>query len=269
MRYRHTMTLFGISLPICLILRTLQLIYTIDDTTGFIKQQYSGISIAIMIIIFAATVSVGLIGFAADGVKMQKNNINPEVALTSLLAGGMFIYDTVAALGTIATGSWYDMIALLFGVMSAAVFIAYGLKNIYDYKLPMALLVIPVLYYVIKFITVFISTSALALVTENIFLLFTNAALLYFLFEFSKIENNIDENPKPRKLFASGIIAVMLCATEAIPKIIANGADMSRRDMAAALLNIAMGVFVLSYIISNFDDKSTDKKTHTAKHLAE
>ena len=76
MRYRHTMTLFGISLPICLILRVLQSVFTIDSSTGFIKQQYSDISTVIMLVIFAGIASVGLMGLISDGVVMRKKNKN-------------------------------------------------------------------------------------------------------------------------------------------------------------------------------------------------
>ena len=63
MRYRHTMTLLGICLPMCLVLRILQLAFTIDTATGFIKQQYSAISLIITLVIFAAAISVGIMGF--------------------------------------------------------------------------------------------------------------------------------------------------------------------------------------------------------------
>ena len=72
MRYRYTMNLFYIALPICLLLRTIQLIFTIDETTGFIKQQYSSISTVVMIVICAAVAAVGLLGFAGDEIKTCK-----------------------------------------------------------------------------------------------------------------------------------------------------------------------------------------------------
>ena len=70
MKFRHSVTLFCVCLPVCLILRALQLIFTIDEKTGFIKQQYTGISVAITLVILAGVASVGLISFAAAGIKM-------------------------------------------------------------------------------------------------------------------------------------------------------------------------------------------------------
>ncbi len=269
MRYRHTIKLLGACLPICLILRTLQLIFTVDSATGFIKQQFSGISVTIMVVIFAAIVSVGVLGFAADGVKIQKAQKNIFLAASAFLVGCMFIYDTVASLQTQNITAWYDIVTVFLGLITAAVFFAFGVKNIYDIKFPHIFLVVPVFYYILRIITVFVSTSALALVTKNIFLIFTNGILLFFMFEFAKFENNIDEKPKLRKFFASGIMAVMLCFTESLPKFISQTDIMSDRDIADGILTLTMGAFVLTYILSNFADKHSLENTHTAKHLAE
>ena len=195
MRYRHTITLLGTCLPVCLILRALQLIFTIDSNTGFIKQQFSGISITIMIVIFAAIISVGVMGFVADGVKIQKKQNNFFLAASAFLVGCMFIYDTVATLKTQNLTAWYDMFTVFLGIITAAVFIAFGVKNMCGIKFPDIFLVVPVFYYILRIITVFVSTSALALVTKNIFLIFTNGLLLFFMFEFAKFENDIDEKP--------------------------------------------------------------------------
>lgn len=268
MRYRHTMTLFGISLPICLILRVLQSVFTIDSSTGFIKQQYSDISTVIMLVIFAGIASVGLMGLISDGVVMRKKNKNILLSVAAFAVGAVFLFD-IAASASVVAGAWYDMLILLLGAVCSAVFIAYGLKNVYSYNFPSMLLVLPVIYYVVKLISVFVSTSDLALVTENIFLLFTNGSLLLFMFEFAKIENEIDETPKPKKFFAVSLITVMFCEIQAIPKILFYGAVLSVRDLADAVLNMVMGVFVLIYFVSNFGDSRTSKNTKPAKHLAE
>ena len=75
--------------------------------------------------------------------------------------------------------------------------------------MPSMALIIPVLCFIVKLISVFISTSSLALVTENVFLVFTSSAVLWFVFEFSNFENGIgDPEKKARKIFASGIAAI-------------------------------------------------------------
>lgn len=270
MKHRHSLMLLSVALPICVLLRAIQMYFTIDGATGFIKQQYSIISVIITVIICAAVASVGLLATTLEDVKQNTFKQCPAVAIASALAGGMFIYQTVAGLSAIS-GAWYDTLLVFLTLVSAFVLVAYGLKNIYEYRFPSLILVIPVVYYVVKLISVFVSTSALALVTENVFLIFTNSVLLWFMFEFASFENEIgDTAKKPKRLFASGLAAVILCAVASLPKLILSilgKIQLSSGDVSAALGAAAIGIFILVYIVCNFIDKSENTKS-VGKHSA-
>lgn len=271
MKHRHTLILLSVALPICVLLRAIQIYFTIDSGTGFIKQQYSAISVIITVIICAAVASVSLLATTLEGVKQNSDKQRPAVAIAGVLSGGMFIYQTVSGLSDLGSGAWYDVLLVFLTLASTLAFVAYGLKNIYDYSMPSLLLVVPVIYYVVKLISIFVSTAKLALVTENIFLVFTNSILLWFMFEFASFENQIgDTCKKPKRLFASGLAATMLCAVTALPKLIfamLNIMQLSAKDIAAAVANVAIGIFVLMYIVCNFCEKSEIKKT-VGKHTA-
>lgn len=269
MKYRHAVTLMGVCLPVCLVLHAVQLIFTIDKKTGFINQQYTGISVAITLVILAGVASVALITFAADGVCLRRKSKNPAVFVTSLLLGIMLFLDTAALVSSTEAPAWYDALAIILGLLSAVVFVAFAIKKIYPYKFFDITLVIPPIYYIIRLIGIFVSTSELALVTENVFLLFTNGALLLFMFEFSKAENSIDESPKAKNIFSSGIAAAMLSFIQSVPKIAVYGGSLSPREILSALLTLAAGIFVLSYVLSELGQKSEKKTVHIAKHLAE
>ena len=271
MKQKHALMLLGITLPICILLRTLQMCFVIDEKTGFVKQQYSAIGLAITIVICVATAAVGLFAATLEGTKHNKRELRPPVAIASALAGGMFIYETVAVASRQTNGAWYDILLTSLAFASAIVFVAYGLKNIYSYKMPPMILVVPVLYYIVRLISVFVSTSSLALVTENVFLIFTSGILLWFMFEFACFENDIGDIAKrPKKLFASGVAVVVLCGTTSISKFIyamVNDVQLSSEDIAAASLNVAAGIFVLVYIVYNFGE-NLERKKDTSKHSA-
>lgn len=272
MRYRHIINLFFVSTPICVLLRTIQLVFTIDGGTGFIKQQYSTISVLITLIVCATVGAIGMLASSIDGIKQNPHKTQPAVALAGILVGVMFIYQTIANLKGLTIGAWHDMLLAVLCLLSAFVFIAYGLKSIYSYKMPAMILVIPVVYYIVRIINVFVSTSALALITENVFLIFTNSVLLWFMFEFASLENQIgDASKKTKKLFASGIASVMLCTVTAIPKlilIITDSSDVSNGDVASSLLNVAVGIFVFAYIICNFGEQNAANQKKPSKHSA-
>lgn len=273
MRYRHAITLFLFALPVCIMLRTIQLFFTIDEVTGFIKQQYSGISAIMTIVICAAVVVSGALSFSADGVRAKNEKLKPVLAAVSVLTGGMFFFDTIVGTSAYDTDSWHGVLIAILGVLSAVVFAAYGVKNIYHYNMPAMVLIIPVFYHIVRLINIFVSTSSLALTVENIFLLLTNGALLLFMFEFAKFENNIDGGDKrPKKFLGIGISSAMLCGIMSVPKIfllVAGQTQFSNRDISSVLLVIALGAFVMTFILCNFSDKENFEKRRGGKHLAE
>ncbi len=270
MKYRHIINLLWISIPICVIIRAIQLIFTIDSTTGFIKQPYSQISLLITFVVCAAVASIGVMSYAAEDIVCNNAKLHPIVAAACVLTGGMYIYETVSNLSNL--GGWHSVALVFLSLLSAITFIAYGLRNIYLYNFPSIMLICPAVYYVIKLIKLFVSTSALAIVTENVFLLFTNSALLWFMFEFASFENHIgDSIKKPNKLFTSGVVSTMLCLVTALPKLIlffSQKTQVSTADVSAAVLMIAQSIFILCYIIGNFCEYNFKRQKDASKHTA-
>ena len=270
MKHRHIINLLWIALPICVILKLIQFIFTIDSTTGFIKQQYKDISTLITLVILAAVAAMCVLAYFAEGVSKKQGELRPILAVTGVLTGGMFICETVSGLSSL--GNWYSILLVLLSLLSAFVFVAFGLKNIYPYNFPSLLLAVPVVYYVVKLISLFTSTSELSLVTENIFLLFTNSALLWFLFEFANYENELSDPKKShKKIFACGITAVMLCVITSLPKLIiliTNKSTVLRGDVSASLLMLSQAIFILSYIVGIFHKKDNDPSKPASKHSA-
>lgn len=271
MKYRQIMNLMWFSLPMCVLLRVIQILFTLDETTGFIKQEYSKISLLISVVVCAAVVAVA--GYATNVIALDKQNKekNPVVAITGLLTGGMFFYEIVSST---ETGRIKSLIFITLALASAFVFIAYGLKNIYDYKFPSILLIVPTVYYLAKLINLFVSTSGLALVTKNVFMLLANAALLFFMFEFASYENDFkNKSQKPKRVFAIGIGAIMMCVSTGLPVIISavfqkiELTTALKGDLATAVLMITQAIFIFSYISSNFNKKNT-KTASVSKHSA-
>lgn len=270
MKYRHIINLLWISIPICVIIRAIQLVFTIDSTTGFIKQPYSQISLLITFVVCAAVAAIGVMSYSVDDIACNKAKLHPIVAAACVLTGGMYIYETVSNLSNL--GSWHSVMLVFLSLMSAITFIAYALRNIYPYNFPSIMLICPSFYYVIKLINLFVSTSALVIVTENVFLLFTNSALLWFMFEFASYENQLgDSIKKPKRLFTCGVVATMLCLVTALPKLIlffSQKAQVPKADISASVLMMAQAIFILCYIIGNFCEYNFKLQKDTSKHTA-
>ncbi len=268
MKHRQIINLLCIALPVCVLLRTMQIKFTIDSATGFIKQQYSDISALITFVIFAAIISMCVLAYFTENISCKNSETQPIVALSCILTGGMYVYETVSCISEL--DGIYTILSVFLSLISSIVFIAYGIKKIYPYNLPPIILIVPTISYIVKLIKLFISTSALSLVTENIFLLFTNSALLCFMFEFASCENNFGNPGKRSKtIFACGIAATMLCVVTALPKLFlpsVQSTPASRADISSCLLMLSQTIFILSYIVSNFCSKESRSKSHVSKH---
>ena len=130
----------------------------------------------------------------------------------------------------------------------------------------------PVIYYVVKLITLFVNTSSLALVTENVFLLFANSALLWFIYELASFENKINESPRRQKsMLAIAIAAIMLSMVAVLPRLILailQKSDIAKGDVSSALLMLAQALFVLAYINGNYAKNKDANKRAISKHSA-
>lgn len=269
MKYRHIIALLGVSMPICVLLRVIQIIFTTDNTTGFIKQQYSQVSIMISVIVCAAAIAISVLASTVDDVCKKEKAINPFVSIAGLLAGGMFVYEAVVNVSILGFVGW-NSISFVLSLLSACVFVMFGIKNIYDYKFFNLLLIVPVIHYVIKLINLFISTSALSLVTENVFMIFANSALLLFLYELACFENDFkNADVAPKRILIFGVLAVAMLLTTALPKIIAavsQKTELTAGDISSALLLITQAIFILVYVHGNFYQKQPKAPKTASKH---
>lgn len=272
MSFGNTLKVFFVSLITGVVLRTVQLCFAIDGGTSFIKQQYKEINAAIMIIIFASVLAVGVISLCGK-IKLSSRSQQRDLLLSiaSFIACGAFVYNAVASLTNLSNAEWHGIILLPLAIASAVTFALYGLKCIYKYDMPMMMLLIPVIYYVIRLVNIFVSISSLARTTENVFIIFTNGILLLFVFEFAKFENGVDLTEKqPKKIFAVGLTAVLFCAVSSLPKIIfsiVENVKISTPDLSAVLLTAAVGFFIYAFTVTDFCDSEKIAKSRYGKHL--
>lgn len=217
MNFRHLMALFGVSLPLCVLLRVLQLKFTIEENTGFINPEFFLISVLIMVIIFIAVAVVVFVSFAAKTAKRKPSVIKPGLSIVSLCVSASAIYEFIEALKPTAVNMWYNNLFVVLSLAAALFFIALSVKNIYDYPLPKLFYILPVLYMVVKLISMFISISSLALISDNVFMILSYCCILLFWLYYSKVENEVECEKSRKLMLVSGMTATMLCAVNSLP----------------------------------------------------
>ncbi len=187
MKYEKILLFSSIALPAVVLMRFLQLFFTVDVKTGFFKSEYEDAGRCLLVLI--------ALGCAAVAVLCLTSHRNPENPPKKNLVTAVFSFITAAVTaieifsesfaGTVMR--WQSSLLMLMGLAAAAFFVAYGISLISDFKLPPISAVIPVFYFIIKVICVFTSVSSLALITDNILMLAAYCTLLFFFLCFLKL----------------------------------------------------------------------------------
>lgn len=260
MKYEKILLFSSIALPAVVLMRFLQLFFTVDVKTGFFKSEYEDAGRCLLVLI--------ALGCAAVAVLCLTSHRNPENPPKKNLVTAVFSFITAAVTaieilsesfaGTVMR--WQSSLLMLMGLAAAAFFVAYGISLISDFTLPPISAVIPVFYFIIKVICVFTSVSSLALITDNILMLAAYCTLLFFFLCFGKLYNGIDREYNFRKLQASGFASVLLCLTQSVPHIIfnlSNGGAYRHTSNISNISLLAYGLFTAAFTLAHFSLKNT------------
>lgn len=253
------MSFFSISLLACLVIRTLQLLFTVDGATGFIKAEYRPIGIAMMLILFLAVIVSVIIGISVRRCPLKMPKVSPLLGISSMLMGAAILYE-VFSISVLRNSNIYQIIALeAFGCFAGIFFIAYGLKAFVKFKMSPVFFVIPVLYWAIKLIYVFTNISSLALITDNILLCVCYCGVLVFMLEYAMLANKINVERTSRILMASALCAANLSLVCSLPRFIAivTGHTEGLHESVSSMVTVLFtGVFIILFMWHYFRNKN-------------
>lgn len=255
MKLNKIMMFFCVGLPVCVTLRILQIIFTIEFETGFYLNQFETVGKLIFVIIF---------GFCAllwwFSSKYYKSIENPPEynMLLSVTAIGLAVVTVAQAFmeeSYIFTFAWQSTAIKVVGSLTAAYFVCYALRYYINFKLPPVLHIIPCLFMVLRTAFIFINTSALAHISDNVLLLTAYCAVMVFFVNFAKLYNNIDIEKNFKKLLSSGLVSAVLCFTQSLSNFVINFASGNKYLHVSHVANTSvlfMGLFVMVFIVTHF-----------------
>lgn len=204
-------------------IRTIQLLFLTDAKTGFYKQGMEGIGTALMVLL------IGVIAVSATLIFLfNKEKLSPVpsssavLGCAALFAGLANIIEpflneiSLSAVPTTLLGLRTVMI-----IAAGVVFCWYGIAMLFNLKLHASLSIILVATWVIRLMSSFICFTGMSNISENLYDVLMLISTLIFLLLFGKAVCKISSSDTNRKLFASGIAAVLFTAASSIPCIIA------------------------------------------------
>lgn len=260
MKYKKILLFFGVTLPLSVLLRTLEIFFTVETDTGFFKNEYKTVGIYLLVLIIAVAASLAVICFTGHRNPEHPPKTNSFMSAAAILVAfsiGAELYNESYS-GTVMV--WQLGLLMLTGVAAAVYFILYGVSGFVSFKLPALTSVIPVIYLVMRIICSFTSISSLALISDNVLLLAAYCLLLLFFLSFGKLYCGIGTENEFRKLMAWGLTATVLCFTQAVPHIIINLATNNGYQHTSNTANFSLlmfGVFAAAFVFSHFSASNT------------
>ncbi len=255
MKYSKIILFFGITLPASILMRFLQILFTVDATTGFFKNEYNKMGFYLLVVILAACACLAVICFTGHRNPEHPPKMNPVLSISSCLLAVVTFIELFSGSFPRMVMKWQLVLLVITGIAASVYFAVYGLSSLIKYKLPPLSAVIPAIYFIVKIICTFTSISSLALISDNIMLLSVYCVAMLFFLCFGKLYNSIDNEYNFRKLMASGLVAVVLCLTQAIPHFVINIFTDNvylHTSNIANLSVLCLGIFIAVFTFSHF-----------------
>ena len=263
MRYKNIIAFFLVVLPVSIGLRFMQLVFTVDATTGFFKQEYKPIGYALIFIIFFACAITALLSFTAFRKPEKPPKVNPFLGFASLLLGFAIGYEIITETFVAAVRVWQIVLLDVTGLLAAVFFIIYGLKMLIDFPLPGITTIIIPIYWVVRLICIFTTISSLSLISDTVITLAYQCSALIFMACFAKIFNKINDDKLFRKVLASGLITAILCLADSVPRLylkLTNHEQYLHSSATSSLTMLATGIFAFTFILAFFSNKNLKER---------
>lgn len=255
MKYKKIIFLFSVFLPVSVVLRTMQLSFTVDYSTGFFTREFKTNGEAMLWVIFALCFAPAVFALFSHRNPEAPPKPNIVLSVASFLAAGSVAYELFTERFSQAVMDWQVMAVKTAGVVTVAFFAYYGLQRFINFRIPRISTAIPTVYFILRIICDFTSISSLALISENLLLMISYCAILLFMLQFTKLYNDIDSEYNFRKLLSTGLASIILCFTHTVPHFIlklSTGYSYMHTSFAANINVFFIGVFIAVFLFSHF-----------------
>lgn len=262
MKYNRIILFFCIALPVSIIMRIFQLKYTIDTSTGFFLQEYKNIGWYLLFVILAFVIVTAILSFTSHRNPEKPPKPNYLMSISAVALAVTIGYELFTESFSKVVRIWQSSLLMITGFLAIIYLILFAIGSFVKFNVPQISAIAPAVYFILRIICTFTSISSLALITDNFILIASYCTTLLFMVSFAKVYNNIDSERNFRKLLASGLCSIVLCATLSIPNIIINvmlNNGYLHTSMATNISVLFTGLFTASFIFSHFSIKNCEE----------
>lgn len=263
MKFKKLLLFFYIALPASVLMRLIQLGFTVERKTGFFTAEHGKFGIYLLLMITVACASTAILSFTTHRSPERPPKKSRPLAAAAFSAAAVTAAEVFSETFSGTVPAWQTSVLTLAGIAAFVFFIVFGLSLISDFSFPPIASAIPVVYFIARIICVFTSVSSLALISDNLLMLAAYCALLLFFLFFGKLYNGLDRDLNFRKLLSAGLSSVLLCFTQGLPHIVFNiiiGGGYNHTGMLSNIALLVYGIFAGVFLYSHFSVSEGESK---------
>lgn len=235
----------------------------INVENGFFIQKSSGNLIVFAIILCAMLFSV--VCFSIRRCPLKNPTVNSPLAVMSIPLFFSLLADIIAkyVVSDTVSISILPLLLSLSELFFAAFLLLYSIKSFIRYRLHSAFYVAPLLFWLIKMITVYIEVSTMGLTLENAFYVLASTFSLIFFLYFLKYQNRISTDYSHKVFLLVSFLAAASCEAYAVPQLLSvvkNPQITLHNSVVNYLIYAFSGLFIVIFIRSFFSSRNLKRK---------
>ncbi len=241
------------------LLRTLTLLFVIDPSSGFVKAEYNILAGIIFISIVAAALLCFLFARSVGAVHRTNPIGSPTFKIASLLLALFLLYDTLFSSKDFPKTSLFSTLELIAAILATAYLVCFVITDFMGTRLPLMFSVLPIIFWFIRLVIIFISFSTLATIPDNLFEL---ASICFILISSLQMAKSICLEMS-EKLHATNFALFMttafICFVTALPRAIislSGNTELLHTNNLPILTTLAAGIYFLTFAFTNYKEKS-------------
>lgn len=263
MRYKNIVRVLIASFICGIILRFVQVYAVQDALSGFYLDGYETLDKIMTVLIVAAVAAAGICGALVKRIPQKPPAVNGRLAASASALAVAMIFQLHGESFSLRLANWQILLTVVSGIFTIVFLFLFAGKVFFRYSIPSWLYIMPAAYIFLRLMCVFNAILALAVTSDNLFLLASYCSALVFWLEFGKLSCGILQKNSYRKLFSSGVCCTLISCIFSIPKLvfyITGRIPFTHNNGTAAISIFMTALFTFSFTFICYSAKRKRRK---------
>ena len=237
-----------------------ELIYAIDEKTGFIEPGHWSSYLMTGLLLFGICFLIVLPFFTSKNVVGIKQKKRPVTGVLGIIFGGVLVVETVIAFASSAPPN----VIVTISAVAASLFIIFMAINLIfgqNYSFAGVFAIVPAIWACIRLAVNFMKYTTIANISGNLFDVLMMVFTVMFLFYQANLIAGIDTKKSYRFTQGFGLCASLFCLMCTLPRLLLNLDHSSYETINPSLSDLILAIYALVFVVSIIHgNKTTDDK---------